>query len=91
MNSPMTDLLKSIPYHSFPSLIVVCDMDSEKKNVIPPVVIRENYNTAMFTLIIRTDRSVNSVHPDQTPQKAASDLSIHCLPLIQQISEHTKR
>ena len=26
----------------------------------------------------------NSVDPDQTPQNAASDLGLHCLPLIQQ-------
>ena len=26
----------------------------------------------------------NSVDPDQTPQNKASDLGLHCLPLIQQ-------
>ena len=26
----------------------------------------------------------NSVDPDQTPQNAASDQGLHCLPLIQQ-------
>ena len=30
----------------------------------------------------------NSVDPDQTPQKAASDQGLHCLPLIQQFKTH---
>ena len=31
----------------------------------------------------------NSVDPDQMPQNVASDLSLYCLPLIQQILETT--
>ena len=32
----------------------------------------------------------NSVDPDQTPQNAASDQSLHCLPLIQQYLDTSK-
>ena len=31
--------------------------------------------------------SGNSVDQDQTPQKAASDLGLHCLPIMQQFSD----
>ena len=33
----------------------------------------------------------NSVDPDQTPQNAASDQGLHCLPYIQQYVTHIKR
>ena len=33
----------------------------------------------------------NSVDPDQTPQYAASDQGLHCLPYIQQYFKHIKR
>ena len=32
---------------------------------------------------IRTEVWANSVDPDRTPQNAASDQGLHCLPLIQ--------
>ena len=32
----------------------------------------------------------NSVDPDQTPQNAASDQGLHCLPLTQQFSIHSR-
>ena len=32
----------------------------------------------------------NRVDPDQTPQDAASDQGLHCLPLIQQLKTHLK-
>ena len=33
---------------------------------------------------------VNSVDPDQMLQNAASDLGLHCLPSIQQVSDTSK-
>ena len=47
---------------------------------------KKNINT-VITLSIET----NSVDPDQTPQNAASDQSLHCLPYTQQYSRHIKR
>ena len=32
----------------------------------------------------------NIVDPDQTPQNAASDQGLHCLPLIQQFYTHSQ-
>ena len=32
----------------------------------------------------------NSVDPDRTPQKAASDQGLHCLPLTQQFYTHSQ-
>ena len=32
----------------------------------------------------------NSVDPDQTPQNAASNQGLHCLPLIQQFYTHSQ-
>ena len=40
---------------------------------------------SVLTLYIRKDKPEHSVNPDQTPQNAASDLGLHCLPLIQQL------
>ena len=40
-----------------------------------------------FTSVLeQTDLS--SVHPDQTPENAASDQGLHCLPLTQQFFAH---
>ena len=33
----------------------------------------------------------NSVDPDQMPHSAASDLGLHCLPLIQETFKHINR
>ena len=38
----------------------------------------------IITLNIGRDAFVNNVDPDQTPQNAASDQGLHCLPYIQQ-------
>ena len=32
----------------------------------------------------------NSIDPDQTPQNAASDQGLHCLPVIQQFYKHSQ-
>ena len=39
------------------------------------------YHISVITLNIQTDRSEQSVDPDQTPHNAASDPGLHCLPL----------
>ena len=44
--------------------------------------ISSNYSTYSKYLVILA--CVNNVDTDQTPRSAASDLSLHCLPLIQQ-------
>ena len=38
----------------------------------------------VFTVCIWTDRSEQTVDPDETPQKAVSHQDLNCLPLIQQ-------
>ena len=40
--------------------------------------------TTVLTLCIRKDSPEQTVCPDHTPQNAASDQGLHCLPLIQQ-------
>ena len=48
-------------------------------------------DTIVFYMIIRTDQDyANNVEPDQTPQNAASDLSLRCLPPIQQFLDTLK-
>ena len=45
----------------------------------------------VLTLRIRADRpEQNSLDPDQTPQKAASDQGLHCLLLTQQFYTHSQ-
>ena len=52
------------------------------------VIVLPTYSWILYNRIYRkySDRQAwaNSVHPDETPQNAASHQDLHCLPLIQQ-------
>ena len=46
--------------------------------------------TVMTLIILLTHACLNNVDPDQTPQKAASDLVLHCLPVVYDTSTGSK-
>ena len=43
-----------------------------------------------YLLYVFEQTSANSIDPNQTPQNAASDQDLHCLPLIQQFYTYSQ-
>ena len=99
---PWHSFLSCCCFISFPSILLDCIWNSTV--LVPdccplllhfywrylfPANPRVNHYYRIYHMYLDRQAWANSVDPDETPQNAASHLSLHCLPLIQQYLDTT--